>query len=269
MKFASATQIAIMAVVVCVGLFGLDYWKNPQLWHPDRVSAAAPEHGVRLTLWMNQLRCADCFDNVRQALATVPGIDAASATTEKQLASEADSAKMSQPMADYSNKIQVQITDPAKLDFVALDRALRDKGFVAERIEVSGIPHFRLQAQLPYLCAGSCESATRTQMETLKARGMNGQFTWLDSIDVNHDRKSVTAYARYLEPGKTVDVTEFETALAHVGYAPNSVRLFPGDEMNHPSGAHAGMGDTGMSNADASHNHAEEVNHAGHEHAAH
>ncbi len=237
MKFATATQIAIIAVITCVGLFALDYWKNPQLWHPDKVAAAAPEDGMHLTLWMNQLRCTECFDTVRQALMTVPGIDAANATTEKKLASETEGEAMTGPQADYGNRVEVHITDPAKLDFVALDRALREKGFVADRIEVSGIPHFRLEASLPYLCPGSCETATRTQMATLKARQMDGQLTWLDSVDVDANRKAVTAYARYLEPGKTVDVTEFESALAHVGYSPSSVRMFPGDLAPPPKNA--------------------------------
>lgn len=271
MKFATATQIAIIAVVACVGLFALDYWKNPQLWHPDKVAAAAPEQGIRLTLWMNQLRCTECFDTVRQALRMVPGIDAASATPEKKLLSESEAVQMTGPLPDYSNKVQIQITDPTKLDFVALDRALREKGFVADRIEVSGIPHFRLEASLPYLCAGSCESATRTQMETLKAQEMNGQLAWLDSVDVDARRKAVTAYARYLEPGKTVDITEFESAVVRAGYAPSSVRLLPGDTSPVTTETHAGSrSDVGHEHnagpmSDSDHDHADDMNHADHD----
>ena len=35
MKFASVTQILVLIAVACVGLYLLDYYKNPQLW-PSR-----------------------------------------------------------------------------------------------------------------------------------------------------------------------------------------------------------------------------------------
>jgi len=79
MKFASVKQIIVLTAITCVGLFALDYYKNPQLWHARSVSTARP--GVRLTLWMNHLCCLGCLADVRQALAEIPGIDVANAAT--------------------------------------------------------------------------------------------------------------------------------------------------------------------------------------------
>lgn len=231
MRFATVVQIVVMTIVWCVGLFALDYYKNPQLWHPSLPASTNPEKGPRLTLWMNHLCCTGCLDDVRQALTTVPGIDLAGAIVPAQLLtkSQADQASVSLP--DYGNKIELPVTDLAKLDFVAVDRALRDKGLVAGRIEFGGVEHFRLQAALDHLCCGMCERSTRERIEFLKAKAAGGQLRWLDSMEVNRQEKTITAYARYLQPGKTVDANEILTALNDNGYAPRSLRVLVGEEM--------------------------------------
>jgi hypothetical protein len=229
MKFATVKQIIVLTAITCIGLFGLDYYKNPQLWHSRSASTASP--GVRLTLWMNHLCCLGCLADVRQALAGVPGIDAANATGPKQLLTQADANVQGASLPDYGNTVELPISDLEKLDLVAVDRALRDKGFVAGRMEFSGVEHFRMEALLQHLCCGMCDRSIQDRIAFLKAKGSAGQLKWLDSVTVDHEKKTVAAHARFLEPGKTVDVVEFLSGLNYLGYEPSSLRIIAEGKM--------------------------------------
>ena len=69
MKFISARLATILIIVTCAGLYGLDYYKNPQLWHHPAHEMEASGKGARLVLWMNHLCCTGCLSDIRQALA--------------------------------------------------------------------------------------------------------------------------------------------------------------------------------------------------------
>src|SRR6201993_1113529 len=234
MKFASVKMILIMTAVTILGLYALDYWKNPQLWHHEAAAMASPEGGPRLILWMNHLCCTGCLDDVRKALAGTAGVDLEKATGPKQLLTQAAANMENATLPDYGNAVILPISELDKLDLVKVDRALRDKGFVAGRMELSGIPHFRLEAVLDHLCCGMCDRAIHERVAFLKAKGLGGQFKWLDSVNLNHEKKIVIAYARFLEPGKTVDVAEFLSGLNYLGYEPHSLRVVPGEHQQHP-----------------------------------
>jgi hypothetical protein len=234
MKFASVKQIILLTAITCVGLFGLDYYKNPQLWH-SRPSASITRPGIRLTLWMNHLCCLGCLADVRQALAEIPGIDVANATDPKQLLTQAEANMQGASLPEYGNAVELPISDLEKLDLIAVDRALRDKGFVAGRMELSGVEHFRLEALLEHLCCGMCDRSIQERIAFLKAKGSAGQLKWLDSVTVDHEKKTVAAHARFLEPGKTVDVVEFLSGLNYLGYEPSSLRVIAKEKMQHPN----------------------------------
>jgi hypothetical protein len=234
MKFASLKQIVILTIIVCIGLFALDYFKNPQLWHSRSMKAASIDKGIRLTLWMNHLCCTGCLADVRQALMGIAGVDVANATDPKQLLTQAEANKEGISLPDYGNAVELPITDLDRLDVVAVDRALRDKGFVAGRMELGGVEHFRLEAALDHLCCGMCDRTIYERVAFLKAKGLGGQFKWLDSVSVNHEKKMVLAYARFVEPGKTVDVAEFVSGLNYLGYEPHSLRIVA-EHMHHGS----------------------------------
>ena len=233
MKFASVKQIIVMTAITCVSLFVLDYYKNPQLWHSRSVSTVRP--GMRLTLWMNHLCCLGCLDDVQHALTGISGIDLAKATGPKQLLTQAEANSQGASLPDYGNAVELPISDLGKLDVVAIDRALRDKGLVAGRMELSGVEHFRLEAVLEHLCCGMCDRSIPERIAFLKAKGSAGQFRWLDSVSVDHEKKTVAAHARFLELGKTVDVGEFLSGLNYLGYEPSSVRIVSQEKMQHPT----------------------------------
>lgn len=233
MKFATVKQIVVVAVISCVGLFALDYFKNPQLWSPQPVAAATAGNGPELTLWMNHLCCDACLDNIRQALNGVPGIDVAKLQTPDKLRTREEADKLTTSLPTYSSRVVIPVTDLAQLDIMAVDRAIRAKGLVPGRIEVSGVEHFRIEAKMGHLCCGTCDRAAQEHITMLKARGLGGQFTWLDSMTVNHENGSVIAYARYLERGKSVDVAELINGLAEAGFVPLQLRVLNTDEAAH------------------------------------
>lgn len=232
MKFASAKQAIFLIVVTCAVLYALDYYKNPQLWHHE--SHGGSGTGARLILWMNHLCCTGCLSDIRQALAGIEGVDLANASGPNQLLTQEQANLQSAPLADYGNAVQLPITDLDKLDLVGIDRALRDKGFVAGRMELAGVEHFRLEAVLDHLCCGMCDRAVHERFAFLKSKGLGGHFKWLDSVDVDHEKKTVIAYARFLEPGKTLDVAEFLSGLNYLGYEPRSMRVVLGEHQQHP-----------------------------------
>src|SRR5437016_13820726 len=157
---------------------------------------------------MNPLCCTGGLSAMRQALAGVQGVDLAKATSPQQLLTQekANVQSASTSLPDYGNTVELPITDLDKLDLVAIDRALRDKGFVAGRMELGGVEHFRLEAGLDHLCCGMCDRAVHERVAFLKSKGLGGQFKWLDSVSVNHEKNTVLAYALLLEAGKPVEV---------------------------------------------------------------
>jgi hypothetical protein len=242
MKFASVKLSLIMIVLTALGLYALDYWKNPQLWHGRQAAVVGPESGPRLILWMNHLCCTGCLDDVRKALAGTPGVDLAKATGPKELLTQAAANMQNVTLPDYGNTVALPISELDKLDLVAIDRALRDKGFVAGRMELSGIPHFRLEASLDHLCCGMCDRSISERMSFLKAKGQGGQLKWIETVSVEHEKNTVVAFARFLEPGKTDDVAEFLSGLNYLGFEPHSLRIATEEHMQHPP---VGSEDTG------------------------
>src|SRR5260370_14186982 len=190
MNFATARQIVVLVMVITAGCYIFDYYKNPQLWHHATATSAGVDRGPRLTLWINHLCCSDCLNDARKALAAVPGIDAANASGPKQLLTRAQADQSTASLPEYGNSIELVVSDAEKLDFVALDKALRDKGLVAGRMELTGIEHFQLAAKVEHLCCGLCERSAHDPIPFLKARGQSGQLSWLDSVVVNRDAKT-------------------------------------------------------------------------------
>jgi len=236
MKFANVKQILVMVAVVTIALFTIDYFKNPQLWHPPSAVMAGP--GIRLTLWMNHMCCTQCLADVRQALGDVPGVDVANAKGPEPLLTQAQANMQMSSLPDYGNTLELPVTDLDKLDVVAVDRRLLDKGFVAGRMELSGVEHFRVEATLDHLCCGMCDRSIPDRVSFLKASGQ-GRLKWIDSVSVKHDAKTVVAYARFLEPGKTTDVAEFLSGLNYLGYEPSSLRIVA-EKTPPPMHAHTG-----------------------------
>jgi copper chaperone CopZ len=221
MTFATTKTLIALTILWAVALFGIDYAKNPKaaesMWTSKHMGESAKDGKPVIKLWMNHLCCTGCLSDVQKALEKLPNIK----VKPKELASQ-ESADMetADKAKDYSGEIELEITDLKTIDFMAIDRALRDAGLVADRMELSGPRHFRLNAELHHICCGLCATGVREGLEITKGLKSQGHFKWLDSFVVDKPKKLVTAHARY---DAVADVSELINALNHIGFQPTSV----------------------------------------------
>jgi copper chaperone CopZ len=221
MTFASTKTLVVMTVLWAIALFGIDYAKNPkaaeQLFTSKHMGESAKDGKPVIKLWMNHLCCTACLSDVTTALEKLPNIK----VKQKELASQeaADMETAAKPK-DYGNEVELEIADLKTIDFMAIDRALRDAGLTADRMELSGPRHFRLNAELHHICCGLCATGVREGLEITKGLKSQGHFKWLDSFVVDKQKKLVVAHARY---DATADVQELVLALNHIGFQPTSI----------------------------------------------
>ncbi len=238
-RFRLATPLQIIALTVAwlAALLLIDYTKNPHLWTkaPPPRPASAP-----LSLYVNHLCCTGCLADVRAGLQTLPWVEPEKVRARQGKVLTVKEAEALGPAGEYGGWVDVQVKDPGSIDFVAVDRALRDKGLVASRMEFGGPPHFRLEAQVAHMCCGICEDAARRTTELTRALAA-ARLLWVDSVTADHAKHLIIVHARYLEPGKTVDVSELLAALDQVGLAPYSLRVQTGAEQAVPAESPATM----------------------------
>lgn len=221
MTFASTKTLVVLTILWAIALFGIDYVKNPkaaeQLWTSKHMGVSAQDGKPIVKLWMNHLCCTGCLSDVTKALEKVPGVK----VRQKELASQ-ESADMetAEKPKDYGNEVELELSDLKTVDFMGIDRALRDAGLVADRMELSGPRHFRLNAELHHMCCGLCATGVREGLEITRGLKSQGHFKWLDSFVVDKPKKLVIAHARY---DAVADVSELINALNHVGFQPTSL----------------------------------------------
>ena len=238
MHFAKPRQMIMMALAWAVFLIAYDQHANPRpastYWAEFRGSSTRPTvvsegDTPRVKLSMPHLCCTGCLNDVRAALKAFAWLGPAVVASPPP-ALESVGAPATAPNADTSakataNELNLEILDVSKADFIALDRALHDAGLAPERIEISGIGHFRLEVELPHLCCTTCSRAADEQLERLLRKETQGR--WLDSMTMNHVKKTVLVYARL---NAVVDVVELTTALGHAGFSARAIRLLTGPE---------------------------------------
>ncbi len=231
MHFASARLLVAIALVWTVLMVGYDQHANPRpfaaYWAEFKGSSTRPAvlsetDTPHVKLSMPHMCCSGCLSDVRTALEPLSWLGAPRVSAEPPSIESVETAA-----ADVANANQVDfdIVDLSKVDFVALDRALQDAGLSAEKIEVSGMGHFRLEVELPHLCCTVCSRAADEQLERLLRK--EEQRRWLDSLTVNHAKKTVIVYARL---NAVVDIVELTTALGHAGFSARSIRVVSGPE---------------------------------------
>lgn len=233
-RLATPIQIAALTLTWLAALFLIDITKNQHLW-PSIYPVVVPRRpAVPLSFWVNHLCCSGCLDDVRAALETLPWIEPGAVRARKgNGVLSAEEAERLGPLGEYGGWVDVQVKDSALdsgvIDFVSVDRALREKGLVASKMELGGVAHIRLEAQVEHLCCGVCEGAVERTTELTRALS-NGRLRWVDSVTTNRAKKVVVVYARYLEPDETIDVAELLGAMDQMGFAPFSLRVLTGGE---------------------------------------
>jgi hypothetical protein len=231
MHFATPRQLIAIALAWAVFLVAYDQHANPRSlatsWAEFKGSSTRPTvisegDTPRVKLSMPHLCCTGCLNDVREALKAFAWLAPARVAAEPPAV---ENVAATAAEATNANQLDLDIVDLTKADFIALERALRDTGLAADRIEISGMGHFRLEVELPHLCCTTCSRAADEQLERLLRKETQGR--WLDSMTMNHVQKTVLIYARL---NAVVDVAELTTALAHAGFAAHSIRILTGPE---------------------------------------
>jgi hypothetical protein len=226
LTLSNSRQIIAMTLVWATALFAVDYLKHPRpLSLLFGIKRERLGDAVRLTkptilLRMNHLCCSGCLDDLRAALQPLTWAD----KVELDKAALGAGNQHEQTLDDFSNSVRIEIKDKdiPRMDFMALDRAMRDAGFVAARIEFSGIPHMRLEAHVTHLCCNLCQVAIEKGVKIATRPGAASTFKWLDTLNVDRPQKTVTVSTHY---DTIVDVGEFIAALNQLGFAPATLMV--------------------------------------------
>jgi hypothetical protein len=226
MHFATVRQLAAMILAWALFLIAYDQHKNPRSLEMivsefegssirPRIVSVGDTPRVRLSF--SHLCCAKGLEEVRAAVQPLAWLGPARADGDPPASGDGPGAA-SEFQKPYN--IDFDILELADADFVALDRALRSTSLVPDRIEVSGMGHFRLELQLPHLCCTVCSRAVDDQLKRALRRDISGQ--WVDSMSLDPGQKTVTIYARL---NSVVDVLELTRALGQSGFAASSIHV--------------------------------------------
>lgn len=226
LTLSNSRQIVTMTLLWATALFAVDYLKHPRplalLFGIKRegVGVAARSTKPTILLKVNHLCCSGCLDDLQAALQPLTWVD----KVELDKSALTAGSQYEQTFDDFSNSVRIEIKDKdiPRMDFMALDRAMRDAGFVAARIEFSGIPHMRLDARVTHLCCNLCQVSMEKGVKNAIHPRADSTFKWLDTINVDRPQKTVTVYTNY---DAIVDVGEFITALNKLGFAPATLMV--------------------------------------------
>jgi len=91
---------------------------------------------------------------------------------------------------DYpQDRMEIEIVRLNGVDFVALEAAVRRAGFAVAHVEVGGIPHYHLEADLPHFCCRVCSLAAERESVLARTLRGSGRFRWVESLSVQKPRK--------------------------------------------------------------------------------
>lgn len=225
MTFVAPSRIGILAVVVAALLFGADAALAPRALDgayrpPEAVHTDSPT----LQIWMHRVCCAGCVFDLAEVLAALPHLGPAS-LGERPASVGGEVEDSEDPLGRALQRVDVPIADLGALDFVQLVETIEHAGFAVEHIHLSGLPHYRLEAELARVDGPSCAGAVDDALSaTIAASRPKGFFRWLDSARV--DGQTAVFYPRY---DAAADLVEVEGALHRTGYMPRSITVAVGD----------------------------------------
>lgn len=224
MGMSRTQQVVALMLVWAAVLIGYDRMFNKHLFAPP--ASAVKSMKPQIHMYINHLCCSGCQDVAFSALKTLPWLGEPSLVNKEKLPTreEAGSASKEQHGSQSSNggEVVVDINNVPLVDFVALNEALRKVSLVAGEMEVGGLPHFSLRADIDHMCCKMCVTAAQEGMAPKKDPKFGSTLQWLDSANVSQVGKSITAFVRF---GKNADVAEFFRVLDQTGFAPKSVRM--------------------------------------------
>ena len=213
LRFATPTLVLAMSIVWMALCFGIDYTFNPQLWAG---APPAPPTSVPLSLHFHHLRCKGCEDEIRKALGTLPWLQGATMSVR---ASGDDTAK-----GNFAGWLDISVQNIPQIDFIALDQALRQEGFVASQIELGGLRHFRLEGKARHLCSPTAKDDCEPLPDVGTVR-RGERLKWLDSLTTDASGSTIIFHVRYQDPNQRIDVKELFAAMDDYGMLPYSLNV--------------------------------------------
>jgi hypothetical protein len=213
LRFATPTQVLMMSIAWMAICFGIDYTYNPQLW--ARTSEAPPST-VPLSLHFHHLRCTGCTDDIKKALSTLPWVKDAPMTIR---ATGDDAVE-----GNYAGWLDISVQDIPQIDFIALDQALRQEGYVASQIELGGLRHFRLEGKARHLCSPTANEGCEPLPDVGVVR-RGERLRWLDSMSTDETGSTVIFHVRYQQPSDRIDVKELFAAMDDYGMFPYTLHV--------------------------------------------
>lgn len=231
-RLASPVLVAALTLAWVGVCMGIDYTWNRHLWEASARDAGAPAD-TPLSLRINHMCCSGCFADVREALKKVAWLAEETMNVRERLLSQ-EQAEGAVRSLDYSGWVDVTVPDLTRVDFVEIDRVLREEGMVASEMQLRfpKTTHIRFVAQVRHLCCGMCVDAAQRIKELSRAQQF-GRLRWLDSVTASHRNKEVVFHARYEE---SIDVAELLGALDAIGLPAFSLRVNFEDAVPVPAG---------------------------------
>ena len=227
MTFASFRQIVLLIVVTAVLLFGIDRIENPRraVFGAESVVLPATADEPMIRLWLNHLCCGGCLTGIEEALAKVTWLEPPKVL--KDLPTLEQVNQTPGVVNEYRQQVVLRIKDPERnlknVDFVAVLAVLHKAGFTPAQMEFSGVPHYRLEAELPHMCCPACVRGTHEGLDDLvRASKPKGWFRWLDSYRVDRVNKTLVIYPTM---GSTVDMMEVLGAINTMGFEASALTV--------------------------------------------
>jgi hypothetical protein len=213
LKFATPTQVLMMSLLWMAACFAIDYVYNPQLWAR---SIELPPSRVPLSLHFHHLRCTGCEGDIKKALATLPWLQNAPMTIR--------TAGDDTIAGNFAGWLDIEIQEIPQIDFIALDQALRQEGYVASNIQFGGLRHFRLEGRVRHLCTreGQQDCEPLPEIGTVR-RG--DRLKWLDSMTTDATAATVMFHVRFQQPNDRIDVNELFAAMDDYGMYPYTLHV--------------------------------------------
>ena len=228
MTFASFRQIVVLTLLTAGLLFGIDRIKNPRraMIGSEGAAPAPVADKPTLHLWLGHPSCGGCLTGLEEALSEVAWLEAPKVLEKPPTPEQAKETP--DVVNGYRQQVVVGIKDPERnlrnVDFVAALAALHKAGFSAAQMEFSGLPHYRLEAELAPMCSSpACVAGTRQAMDELvRASKPKGWFRWLDSYSVDRVNGALVIYPRM---NATVDLMEVLGAINTIGFEAGSLTV--------------------------------------------
>ena len=224
MMRARTVQIVVLSIIWALVLISYDRLFSKRLFAPTREQVAAlatPTTRVRI----EHVACGGGAEEVKRAIKDIPWLVDPDFEMEPKRRGAGEAAGPARA-ALCGLTVFAKVKEAEKADFMALTEGLRRLGVSPAELEFGGIPHFALRAEVSlHIQCPSCEQAARNAMIPRIDPKTGGTFKWLDSVRVNREARTITAYVKY---NHWAHVGEMARALGRAGFPPSSIRILIG-----------------------------------------